>query len=198
MSALRAPQIRALVEQQALQLSLFDEQNLAEIVSQDYPGERLVACYNPLLAEERARKREPLPAPTEAGLERVAREAARRTREPLGAAELGRKVGRVPARHKMGKHFEWEVEHGQLVYRRNAEGMEAEARLDGAYGGAAVVAREVGGPLLPGASAALAAMARGRALPALEAQPLRAPLRAACGRRTGPSRWSPSTGRPRP
>ena len=96
-SALKAPQIRALVEQDALQLSLFDEQHLAEIVSPEYPGERLVACYNPLLAEERARKREELLAATEAGLERVAREAARRTRTPLDAAELGRKVGRVRA-----------------------------------------------------------------------------------------------------
>ena len=105
-SALKSLQIRVLVEQDALQLSLFDEQNLAESVSEDYPGERLVACYNPLLAEERSRKREELLcgrrlspgegreersrkreellAATEAGLERVAREAARRTRTPLG------------------------------------------------------------------------------------------------------------------
>ena len=132
-SALRAPQVRALVEQHALQLSLFDEQNLAEIVSPDYPGERLVACYNPLLAEERSRKREELLTTTEAGLERVAREAARRTRTPLGAAELGRKVGRVLGRHKMGKHFEWEVDNGRLRYQRNAERIEAEAHLDGIY-----------------------------------------------------------------
>ena len=132
-SALRAPQVRALVEQHALQLSLFDEQNLAEIVSPDYPGERLVACYNPLLAEERSRKREELLTTTEAGLERVAREAARRTRTPLGAAELGRKVGRVLGRHKMGKHFEWEVDNARLRYQRNAERIEAEARLDGIY-----------------------------------------------------------------
>ena len=132
-SALKAPQIRALVEQDALQLSLFDEQHLAEIVSPEYPGERLVACYNPLLAGERARKREELLATTEAGLERVAREAARRTRTPLDAAELGRKVGRVLGRHKMGKHFEWEVQDGQLRYRRQAERVEAEARLDGIY-----------------------------------------------------------------
>ena len=132
-SALKAPQIRALVEQGALQLSLFDEQNLAELVSPHYPGERLVACYNPLLAEERARKREELLAATEAGLERVAREAARRTRTPLGAAELGRKVGRVLAQHKMGKHFQWEVEQGQLRYRRDVERIDAEARLDGTY-----------------------------------------------------------------
>ena len=132
-SALKAPQIRALVEQHALQLSLFDEQNLAEIVSPQYPGERLVACYNPLLAEERSRKREELLAASEAGLERVAREAARRTRKPLGAAELGRKVGRVLGRHKMGKHFDWEVHDGRLRFQRNAERVEAEARLDGIY-----------------------------------------------------------------
>ena len=132
-SALKAPQIRALVEQDALQLSLFDEQHLAEIVSPAYGGERLVACYNPLLAEERARKREELLAATEAGLERVVREAARRTRTPLDAAELRRKVGRVLARHKMGKHFEWEAQDGQLRYRRRAEQVEAEARLDGIY-----------------------------------------------------------------
>ena len=132
-SALKSLQVRALVEQHALQLSLFDEQNLAEIVSPDYPGERLVACYNPLLAEERSRKREELLTTTEAGLERVAREAARRTRTPLGAAELGRKVGRVPGRHKMGKHFEWEVDNARLRYQRNAERIEAEARLDGIY-----------------------------------------------------------------
>ena len=132
-SALKSLQIRALVEQRALQLSLFDEHNLAEIVSEDYPGERLVACYNPLLAEERSRKREELLAATEAGLERVAREAARRTRKPFAAAELGRKVGRVLGRHKMGKHFDWEVDNGRLRYRRSAERIEAEARLDGIY-----------------------------------------------------------------
>ena len=132
-SALKSLQVRALVEQHALQLSLFDEQNLAEIVSPDYPGERLVACYNPLLAEERSRKREELLAATQAGLERVAREAARRTRKRFGAAELGRKVGRVLGRHKMGKHFDWEVENGRLRYRRSAERIEAEARLDGIY-----------------------------------------------------------------
>ena len=132
-SALKAPWIRALVEQDALQLSLFDEQNLVEFVSPDYPGERLVACYNPLLAEERRRKREELLAVTEAGLERVAREADRRTRTPLDAAELGRKVGRVLARQKMGKHFEWQAQDGQLRYRRRAERVDAEARLDGIY-----------------------------------------------------------------
>ena len=132
-SALRAGQVRSLVEAEALQWSLFDEQNLAEFVSPDYPGERLVACYNPLLAEERARKREALLDATEAGLERIAREAARRTRTPLDAAQLGHKVGRVIARHKMAKHLRWEVHGGRLVYERDQARIDAEARLDGIY-----------------------------------------------------------------
>ncbi len=140
-SALRAPQVRSLVESEALQLSLFDEQHLAEFVSPHYPGERLVGCYNPLPAEERACKREALLAATEAGLERIAREAARRTRTPLDAAHIGHKVGRVIARHKpapephrgMAKHFRWAVREGRLVYARDHERIEAEARLDGLY-----------------------------------------------------------------
>ena len=132
-SALRAVQVRSLVEAEALQLSLFDEQHLAEFASPDYPGERLVACYNPLLAEERARKRETLLTATEAGLERIAREAARRTRTPLDAAQLGHKVGRVIARHKMAKHFRWAVHDGRLVYERDYARIDAEARLDGIY-----------------------------------------------------------------
>ena len=132
-SALRAVQVRSLVEAEALQLSLFDERNLAEFISPDYPGERLVACYNPLLAEDRARKRETLLTATEAGLERIAREAARRTRTPLNAAQLGHKVGRVIARHKMAKHFRWAVHDGRLVYERDYARIDAEARLDGIY-----------------------------------------------------------------
>ena len=88
---------------------------------------------NPLLAEERTRKREVLLSATEAGLERIAREAARRTRTPLDAARIGHKVGRVIARHKMAKHFRWEVREGRLVYERDHERIEAEARLDGLY-----------------------------------------------------------------
>ena len=132
-SALRAPQVRALVEQEALQLSLFDERNLAELASPDYPGERLVACRNPLLAADRKRTREALLAATQDGLARIAREAARRTRTPMGAAELGRKVGRVLDRHKMARHFAWQVVDGRLHYRRNVEKIAAEARLDGIY-----------------------------------------------------------------
>ena len=80
-----------------------------------------------------ARKRETLLTATEAGLERIAREAARRTRTPLDAAQLGHKVGRVIARHKMAKHFHWEVHDGRLVYERDHARIDAEARLDGIY-----------------------------------------------------------------
>ena len=132
-SALRAPQVRSLVEGGALQLSLFDERNLAEFASPQYPGERLVGCWNPLPAEERARKREELLAATEAALERIAREAARRTRTPLDAARIGQKVGRVINRHKMAKHFRWEVRGGRLFHTRDHARIEAEARLDGLY-----------------------------------------------------------------
>ena len=153
-SALKSLQIRVLVEQDALQLSLFDEQNLAESVSEDYPGERLVACYNrcwPRSARASARNCSAVAASPRGKAGRSARASARncwrdrggartgRTRggaaypHPLGAAELGRKVGRALGRHKVGKHFELEVEDGRLQYRRNAERVEAEARLDGIY-----------------------------------------------------------------
>jgi transposase len=116
-----------------LQLSLFDQPHLLEITSPDFPGERLIACYNPWLAEERRRKREALLAATEAALERIAREVTRRTRTPLSAAEIGQKVGRVLHRYKMGKHFEREIAAGVFRYRRKPESIQREAALDGLY-----------------------------------------------------------------
>ena len=104
-SALRSGSIRELVAGGYLPLSLFDEQNLAEIRSPDYPGERLIACYNPLLADQRRRKREELLAATEKELERIAAEVKRRTRTPLTADQIGLKLGRVLNRYKVGKHF---------------------------------------------------------------------------------------------
>ena len=104
--------LRRLADGGELQLSLFDKKNLAEIRSPDYPGERLVACYNPLLAEERGRKRGELLAATEKEFERIQAEVARRKRTPLSAAEIGRKAGRVQDRYKMGKHFETTIAEG--------------------------------------------------------------------------------------
>ena len=130
-SALRSPAIRALVESGTLQLSLFDAQHLAEITSPAYPGERLVACFNPLLADERRRKREDLLAATERDLATLARGAARRTRTPFDDATLGQKVGRVINHHKMAKHFTVTIGGGRLRWTRRPESIQQEARLDG-------------------------------------------------------------------
>lgn len=132
-SALRGPAIRKLVEGGALQPSLFDERNLAEIASEEFPGERLVACYNPLLADERKRKREELLAATEEALERIAGEVERRTRTPLTAARIGLKVGRALNRYKVGKHFETEIADGVFSFSRREEAIRREAALDGIY-----------------------------------------------------------------
>jgi len=132
-SALKSPQIRDLIDRGALQLSLFDQQNLAEIHALEYPGERLVACFNPLLAEERRRKREALLQATEKELARIARAVQRRTRTPLKKAEIGLKVGRVIDRYKVAKHLALEIEDGRFAWKRHQEGLQREATLDGIY-----------------------------------------------------------------
>ena len=132
-SALRSSAIRDLVQAGTLQLSLFDEQNLAEISSPEFAGERLIACYNPLLAEERTRKREELLKATEKALERIARQVSRRTKKPLTAAEIGKKAGAVVNRFKMGKHMELTIKDGAFGYARRSQNIEREAALDGIY-----------------------------------------------------------------
>jgi len=133
-SALRSEQVRKLAAPEGpLQLSLFDERDLAEITHPDFPGERLVACKNPLLAAERGRKREELLAATERQLEAVA-EATRRPKRSLrGKARIGLRVGRVLDRFKMAKHFELEITETAFSYRRKQAAIEAEAALDGIY-----------------------------------------------------------------
>lgn len=132
-SALRSSAIRKLVQGGALQLSLFDDQNLAEISSPEFPGERLIACHNPLLAEERARKREELLKATEKLLECIARQVTRRTKSPLSAAEIGKKVGQVVNRFKMAKHFELTIQDATFGYARRQQQIQHEAQLDGIY-----------------------------------------------------------------
>lgn len=132
-SALRSPAIRALVESGALQLSLFDQQHLAEITSPAYPGERLIACFNPLLADERRRTRADLLAATERDLTTLAHAAARRTRTPFDDATLGQKVGRVINHYKMAKHVVVTIDGGRLTWTRRTDRIEQEARLDGFY-----------------------------------------------------------------
>ena len=132
-TALRAPAIRTLVEAGALQMSLFDQRDMAAITSPDYPGERLIVCRNPDLARERMRKREDLLAATEADLAVIAA-AVRRARNPLrGEAEIALKVGAVVNRHKVAKHFELSIGEASFSFHRKTEAITAEAALDGIY-----------------------------------------------------------------
>ena len=132
-TALRAPAIRTLVEAGALQMSLFDQRDMAAITSPDYPGERLIVCRNPDLARERTRKREDLLAATEADLAVIAA-AVRRARSPLrGEAEIALKVGAVVNRHKVAKHFELSIGEASFSFHRKTEAITAEAALDGIY-----------------------------------------------------------------
>ena len=132
-SALRSRAIRKLANDGNLQMSLFDEQNLAEISSAEFPGERLIACYNPLLAGERKRKREKLLAATEKELEKIVRQVARRTKTPLNKVEIGKKVGKVINRFKVGKHFKVVIEEGAFSFERDEERIRRESELDGIY-----------------------------------------------------------------
>jgi Transposase DDE domain len=133
LSALRAPQIKALVEDGALQLSLFDEQDLVEIDSPDFPGERLVCCHNPVLAAERGRKRGELLAATEKELGPIAA-ATRRERRPLrGKDTIALRVGKVINHYKMAKHFTLEITDESFTFSRNTAAITAEAALDGIY-----------------------------------------------------------------
>ncbi len=131
-TALRAPDIATLAaEQGPLQMSLFDTQDLAEISHPDYPGERLIACRNPALATERARKRNELLAATDADLAAIAaRVASGRLR---GAGKIGEAIGRVIAKRKVGKHFRREITDTTFTYHRDQAAIDAEAALDGIY-----------------------------------------------------------------
>ena len=132
-SALKAGAIRQLAEAGALQLSLFDQQNLVEMHSALYPDERLMACFNPLLAEERKRKREELLQATEQELEAIRQQVARRKKKILRQEEIALKVGRVVNRFKMAKHFELTIEDGRFHAQRREEEIREEGLLDGVY-----------------------------------------------------------------
>ena len=131
-TALRAPQIRALLDTGAFQLSLFDERDLAEITAPEFPGERLVVCKNPLLAEERARKREDLLQATEAALTKLADQIARGT-GPRGTDRIARAIGRIENRYKLAKLFDITVGEDGFTFARNPVRIAEEARLDGFY-----------------------------------------------------------------
>jgi len=131
-TALRAPAIKKLMaEGGPLQMSLFDEQDLAEITSDDFPGERLVACRNPVLAADRARKREDLLQATEKLLAPIA--ARVRAGRLAGAAAIGVEVGKVISKYKTGKHFAVTITDNSLAIERRQDRIDAEAALDGFY-----------------------------------------------------------------
>jgi len=130
-TALKAPQVKRLVKEGALQLSLFDEQNLGEIESADYPGERLVVCRNPLVASERARKREDLLAATEAALAPIKQRVDAGTLS--GAAAIALAVGQVINKRKVKKHFQLVLEDTRFEYHRKQAQIDEEAALDGFY-----------------------------------------------------------------
>lgn len=132
-TALRSSSIRELLENGVVQMSLFDQRNLAEITCEEYPGERLVACYNPLLAIDRRHTREDLLLATEEKLALIAAEVKRRIHKQLLANEIGIKVGKVLSRYKMGKHFILDIQNGAFSYQRNTVSIEKEECLDGIY-----------------------------------------------------------------
>ena len=134
LTALGAPAIQALAADNGpLQLSFFDERDMAEIVSPDYPGERLIVCRNKALAAERARKREELLTATAADLARI-EASVKRKRTPLqGADKIGLKAGAVLGKHKMAKHFELTIADAAFSFTRNEASIQKEAALDGFY-----------------------------------------------------------------
>ena len=132
-SSLRFTAIRDLAESGALQPSLFDKPDLAVITSKEYPGERLVVCYNPLLAQDRKRTRAELLDATEKRLNRVLAEIAQRTRKPMTAAQIGLKTGKIINRHKVAKHFILTIEDSLLRFERDESSIAVESQLDGIY-----------------------------------------------------------------
>jgi transposase len=132
-TALRAPAIKDLMNSGLLQLTLFDQRDMASITSPDFPGERLVVCRNPDLAAERTRKREELLAATEKDLARI-KAAVARKRDPLrGTAEIALKVGEVLNTYKMKKHFDLDITDTAFSFTRKTAGITAEAATDGIY-----------------------------------------------------------------
>jgi transposase len=132
-SALRSEAIGKLIEKGLVHGKLFDSVSLAEIASPDFPGERLVACHNPLLAAQRSDKRKRLLEATEVDLKKLLAQVRRRTNKPLGAAAIGLKAGRVVGRHKMAKHFQLRIADGSFGFSRDEEAIKREEQLDGIY-----------------------------------------------------------------
>lgn len=132
-TALRAGQIQKLASGGHLQMSLFDKTDLVEIAHPDFPGERLIACFNPLLAEERARKRPDLLAATEKQLDKIVAATTRQKKPLRGKQHIGLRAGKILNRYKMGKHFQLRIEEDSFSYERKTAAIEREQSLDGIY-----------------------------------------------------------------
>lgn len=132
-TALNSKAIQIMERQGIIQPSLFDERNLLEVQSPDYPGERLIVCRNPALAIERARKREDLLSATEAKLQKIADAVNQEKRSLRGSDKIGMRVGKIINKHKMGKHFDLTIEDNNFQFKRREENIKNEARLDGIY-----------------------------------------------------------------
>jgi hypothetical protein len=132
-SALRSDAIRKLIKAKLVQRSLFDERDLAEITSKDFPDERLIVCRNPQLAEERSRKREELLQATERQLEPIRQATLRKTRPLRGKEAIGLRVGKVINKYKMEKHFELTITQNSFTFQRKEEKIKEEKLLDGLY-----------------------------------------------------------------
>jgi len=132
-SALKAPSIRKIMEDEQIDRSLFDKQDLAEITCPDFPGERLIVCHNPLLEQKREKTRQELLAATEKQLEKI-KKAVSRKRKPLqGVKEIGIAVGKVINKYKVAKHFKITITENFISWQRKAESIESQAKLDGFY-----------------------------------------------------------------
>jgi transposase len=125
--------VRDLAQRGAFQPELFDKYGLAETTDKAYPGERLIICYNPLLAEQRKRKRSELLAATQTELDKLVLQVRKRTKTPLKAGEIGQKAGRLLTRHKMAKHHQLHIEDGKFSWQRDEENIRREEQTDGIY-----------------------------------------------------------------
>jgi transposase len=132
-TALRSSQVKKLVNQEGIQLSIFDKQDLVEIASNDYPGERLMLCRNPLLAEERNRKRKELLASTCRNLDKIVKATVRKHNPLRGIKEIALKVGKVIDKHKMAKHIQLNIQENRFDYEVNKNSISEEETLDGLY-----------------------------------------------------------------
>lgn len=132
-SALKAPQIRKIMTDNQIEKSLFDKQDIAEITHPDYPGERLMVCYNPLLEAKREKTRQSLLEATEKELQGIVKATSRKRKPLLTVKEIGIAVGKIINKYKVGKHFEIDIEESFLAFQRKQKSIDAEAKLDGIY-----------------------------------------------------------------